>query len=339
MKSAVIAGLGAYLPPTLVTNDDLSARLDTSDEWIRTRTGMSVRHVVEPGDATSDLAVQAGRRALESAGGGDVDALILATTTPDKQVPPTAPDVATRLGLGTLPAFDLSAACAGFLYGLANAAGLIAAGAARRILLIGADAFTTMVDPDDRATVVLFGDAAGAMVLRAGHAGEPGAVGMPVLGSDGSLTDLIQVPAGGSRSRSTQPPSKQPDPDDVYFKMNGRETFRHAVKRMSEASREAVARAGWNLADVHRLCAHQANLRILAAVAGELGFESERQLSNIAEVGNTAVASLPTLLAHSAADGSLKAGHRVLLTAFGGGLSWGAATLTWPDIPVAAPAS
>ncbi|NEY36573.1 beta-ketoacyl-ACP synthase III [Streptomyces sp. PRKS01-65] len=334
MRSAVIAGVGSYLPPRLVTNDDLAARLDTSDEWIRTRTGMSVRHVVEPGDATSDLAVQAGRRALESAGGGGADVVVLATTTPDRQVPPTAPEIASRLGLGTVAAFDLSAACAGFLYGLAGAAGLIATGVAERVLLIGADAFTTMVDPDDRGTVVLFGDAAGAVLLRAGEADEPGAVGLPVLGSDGSLADLIQVPAGGSRSRSSGPPSKQPDPMDVYFKMNGRETFRHAVQRMSQASREAVRRAGWELGDVDRLCAHQANLRILAAVADELGFEPERQLTNIAEVGNTAAASLPTLLAMSAADGSLRAGHRVLLTAFGGGLSWGAATLTWPDVVV-----
>ncbi|MEV0323669.1 beta-ketoacyl-ACP synthase III [Streptomyces sp. NPDC050658] len=335
MRSAVIAGAGCYLPPTLVTNDDLAARLDTSDEWIRTRTGMSVRHVVKPGDATSDLAVEAGRRALASAGqDSGVDALILATTTPDRQVPPTAPEIAHRLGLGALPAFDLSAACAGFLYGLSTAAGLIATGSARRILLIGADAFTTMVDPDDRGTVVLFGDAAGAVLLRAGDSTEPGAIGPAVLGSDGSLADLIQVPAGGSRSRSSQPPSKQPDPGDVYFKMNGRETFRHAVGRMSQASRQAVEQAGWQLADVDRLAAHQANLRILAAVADELGFEEARRLSNIAAVGNTAAASLPTLLAQAAADGSLKAGHRVLLTAFGGGLSWGAATLTWPDITV-----
>ncbi|MEU6889405.1 beta-ketoacyl-ACP synthase III [Streptomyces viridosporus] len=334
MKSAVIAGAGSYLPPKLVTNADLTARLDTSDEWIRTRTGMSVRHVVEPGDATSDLAVEAGRRALDSAGGGGADVVILATTTPDHQVPPTAPDITARLGLRTTPAFDVSAACAGFLYGLATASGLIATGAAERILLIGADAFTTMVDPDDRGTVVLFGDAAGAVLLRAGEADEPGAVGMPVLGSDGSLAGLIQVPAGGSRSRSSGPPSKEPDPDAVYFTMNGRETFRHAVGRMSESSREAVARAGWDPADVDWLCAHQANLRILTAVADELGFEPERRLSNIAEVGNTAAASLPTLLAMSASDGTLKAGHRVLLTAFGGGLSWGAATLTWPDIVV-----
>jgi 3-oxoacyl-[acyl-carrier-protein] synthase-3 len=334
VKSAVIAGAGVYLPPKLVTNQDLSERLDTNDAWIRTRTGMSVRHVVEPGGATSDLAVEAGQRALKSAGGGGVDVVILATTTPDHQVPPTAPDITSRIGLGTTAAFDLSAACAGFLYGLATAAGLIATGTAERVLLIGADAFTTMVDPDDRATAVLFGDAAGAVVLRAGEADEPGAIGNPVLGSDGNLAGLIQVPAGGSRSRSSGPLTELADPADAYFKMNGRETFRHAVQRMSEASRAAVRAAGWTLDDVDRLCAHQANSRILTAVADELGFPAERQLSNVAEVGNTAAASLPTLLAMSAADGTLQAGHRVLLTAFGGGLSWGAATLVWPDITV-----
>ncbi|MFJ6623639.1 beta-ketoacyl-ACP synthase III [Kitasatospora sp. NPDC091335] len=333
MRSAVIAGAGVHLPPKLVTNEDLCARLDTSDEWIRSRTGMSVRHVVEPGGATSDLAVEAGRRALESAGGG-ADLVVLATTTPDHQVPPTAPDITHRLGLGTIPSFDLSAACAGFLYGLSTVAALIATGTADRVLLIGADAFTTMVDPDDRGTVVLFGDAAGALLLRAGEADEPGALGKVVLGSDGSLAGLIQVPAGGSRSRSAGPVTKLADPAEAYFKMNGRETFRHAVQRMSQASRAAVAAAGWSLDDVDRLCAHQANARILSAVADELGLFEDRQLSNIAEVGNTAAASLPTLLAMSAADGTLKPGHRVLLTAFGGGLSWGAATLTWPDVEV-----
>ncbi|MFB6818826.1 beta-ketoacyl-ACP synthase III [Streptomyces sp. NPDC056347] len=334
MKSAVIAGAGVHLPPKLVTNEDLCARLDTSDEWIRTRTGMAVRHVVEPGGATSDLAVEAGRRALESAGGGGADMVVLATTTPDHQVPPTAPDITHRLGLGTTPSFDLSAACAGFLYGLTTASGLIATGAASRVLLIGADAFTTMVDPDDRATVVLFGDAAGALLLRAGDADEPGSIGRAVLGSDGSHADLIKVPAGGSRSRSAGPVTELADPAQTYFKMNGRDTFRHAVRRMSESSRAAVSAAGWTLDDVDRLCAHQANARILAAVADELGITEDRQLSNVAEVGNTAAASLPTLLAMSAANGTLKAGHRVLLTAFGGGLSWGSATLTWPDIEI-----
>ncbi|GHE94805.1 3-oxoacyl-[acyl-carrier-protein] synthase 3 protein 3 [Streptomyces longispororuber] len=332
MKRPVIAGAGCYLPPDVVTNDDLARRLDTSDAWIRTRTGMSERHVVDAATATADLAVEAGRRALESTGTARADVVVLATTTPDRQVPPTAPEIAHRLGLGTVPAFDLSAACAGFLYGLSTAAGMIATGAAEQVLLIGADAFTTMVDPEDRATVVLFGDAAGALVLRAGHAGQPGAIGAPVLGSDGSLADLIQVPAGGSRSRARGPLGELADPSDFYFRMNGRETFRHAVTRMSQSSRQAVEAAGWSLAQVDRLGAHQANARILAAVAEELAFEPARQLSNVAQVANTAAASLPTLLAMAAAEGTLKPGHRVLLTAFGGGLSWGAATLTWPEI-------
>ncbi|MGR8012185.1 beta-ketoacyl-ACP synthase III [Streptomyces hypolithicus] len=335
MRAAVVAGAGAYLPPKLVTNQDMAERFETSDEWIRTRTGMSVRHVVEPGTATSDLAVEAGLRALKSAeaggAGGGADMVILTTTTPDHPVPSTAPDIASRLGLGVIPAFDMSAVCAGFLYGLANASGLIATRAAERVLLIGADAFTTFVDPEDRTTAVLFGDGAGAVLLRAGDPDEPGAVGRPVLGSDGTLKDLLIVPAGGSRQRSAGPLT---DPGQGYFKMNGRETYRHAVQRMSESSRQAVAAAGWTCAEVDRFAAHQANSRILGAVADDLGIPHEKRLSNVAEVGNTAVASLPLLLAQAAAEGSLAAGHRLLLTAFGGGLSWGAATLTWPDIHV-----
>jgi len=328
-RAAVIAGIGSYLPPQLVTNEDLTARLDTSDEWIRTRTGISTRHVVSPGMATSDLAVEAGRRALKSADESQVDAVVLATTTPDRPCPATAPDVAARLGLGGVAAFDVSAVCSGFLYALATGAGLIAAGTADRVLLIAADAFTTIIDPQDRSTAVIFADGAGAVVLRAGDADEPGAVGPVVLGSDGELSDLIEVPAGGSRQRSS---GREPKPGDEYFKMRGRDIYRHAVERMTSASQQAVAAAGWTLEDVDRFAAHQANARILAAVAERLGVPAERQLSNIERVGNTGVASIPVLLAESAADGSLAAGQRVLLTAFGGGLAWGAATLVWPQL-------
>ncbi|GAA0665334.1 beta-ketoacyl-ACP synthase III [Kitasatospora atroaurantiaca] len=328
-RAAVIAGIGSYLPPQLVTNEDLTARLDTSDEWIRTRTGISTRHVVSPGMATSDLAVEAGRRALKSADESQVDAVVLATTTPDRPCPATAPDVAARLGLGGVAAFDVSAVCSGFLYALATGAGLIAAGTADRVLLIAADAFTTIIDPQDRSTAVIFADGAGAVVLRAGNADEPGALGPVVLGSDGELSDLIEVPAGGSRQRSS---GREPEPGDEYFKMRGRDIYRHAVERMTSASQQAVAAAGWTLEDVDRFAAHQANARILAAVAERLGIPAERQLSNIERVGNTGVASIPVLLSESAADGSLAAGQRVLLTAFGGGLAWGAATVVWPQL-------
>lgn len=335
MTAAVISGLGGYVPPDVVTNADLTERLDTSDEWIRTRTGISRRHVVAPGTATSDLAVEAGRRALESSGEVGADALVLATTTPDHPCPATAPDVAARLGLGNVAAFDLSAVCSGFVYGLAVSAGLIAGGTARRVLLIGADAFTTLVDPTDRGVAVIFADGAGAVVLRAGHPDEPGAVGPVILGSEGERHHLIRVAAGGSRQPRS---SSGPGEGDPYFRMHGRETYRHAVERMSEVSREALARAGWKPSDVDRLAAHQANARILNAVAEELEIPEERRLANIDRVGNTAAASIPLLLAQSAAEGQLTEGMQVLLAAFGGGLAWGAATARWPRLgPVTAP--
>ncbi|MEU3555599.1 beta-ketoacyl-ACP synthase III [Streptomyces fragilis] len=327
-RAAVITGIGSYVPPDVVTNEDLVARLDTTDEWIRTRTGIATRHVVAPGTSTSDLAVEAGQRALKSAGSAVADGVVLATTTPDQPCPATAPAVAARLGLRGVPAFDVSAVCSGFLYGLATAAGLIAGGVAERVLLIAAEAFTTLIDPQDRGTAVIFADGAGAVVLRAGDPDEPGAVGPLVLGSDGELSHLIEVPAGGSRRRRAEPSA----PQEQYFRMHGRDTYRHAVEHMTRASREALSRAGAGPADVDRFAAHQANARILTAVADRLEIPPARRLSNIEHVGNTAGASLPLLLAESAAAGRLTAGHRVLLTAFGGGLAWGATTLEWPDV-------
>ncbi|GLX47810.1 3-oxoacyl-[acyl-carrier-protein] synthase 3 protein 3 [Streptomyces hygroscopicus subsp. hygroscopicus] len=328
-RAAVVTGIGSYVPPNIVTNEDLSRRLDTSDEWIRTRTGIAERFFVSPGTSTGDLAVEAGLRALKSAGGEQVGAVVLATTTPDQPCPATAPQVAARLGLGQVPAFDVAAVCSGFLYGLASAAGLIASGVADSVLLIAADAFTTIINPEDRTTAVIFADGAGAVVLRAGSPGEPGALGPLVLGSDGELSHLIEVPAGGSKQRSSGRPAA---PEDYFFRMLGRDTYRHAVERMTSASTEAAERAGWRLADVDRFAAHQANARILAAVSDRLGIPEERRLSNIARVGNTGAASIPLLLAEATAEGRLTAGNRVLLTAFGGGLSWGAATLTWPEL-------
>ncbi|BAC70001.1 3-oxoacyl-ACP synthase [Streptomyces avermitilis] len=328
-RAAVITGIGGYVPPDLVTNDDLAQRLDTSDAWIRSRTGIAERHVIAPGTATSDLAVEAGLRALKSAGDEHVDAVVLATTTPDQPCPATAPQVAARLGLGQVPAFDVAAVCSGFLFGLATASGLIAAGVADKVLLVAADAFTTIINPEDRTTAVIFADGAGAVVLRAGAADEPGAVGPLVLGSDGELSHLIEVPAGGSRQRSSGPTT---DPDDQYFRMLGRDTYRHAVERMTDASQRAAELADWRIDDVDRFAAHQANARILDSVAERLGVPAERQLTNIARVGNTGAASIPLLLSQAAAAGRLGAGHRVLLTAFGGGLSWGAGTLVWPEV-------
>ncbi|WP_129784002.1 beta-ketoacyl-ACP synthase III [Promicromonospora panici] len=327
--SAVISGVGSYLPEQVVTNFDLSQVLETSDPWIRSRTGIRERRRAATGQATSDLAVEAGRRALSASGSDQADTVILATTTPDETCPATAPAIASRLGLEGATAFDVSAVCTGFVYGLAVGAGLIAAGTARRVLVIGADVYSTIINPADRSTAVIFGDGAGAVVLRAGEPGEAGALGPTVLGSDGERGDLIRIPAGGSRQRSTK---RSPLPEEQYFSMAGPEVYRQAVARMTEVSQEALRAAGWQIGEVDRLIAHQANSRILDTVSDRLGLAKERQLSNIALVGNTGAASIPLLLDQAVTNGTLRAGHKVVLTAFGGGLTWGATTLIWPRV-------
>jgi 3-oxoacyl-[acyl-carrier-protein] synthase-3 len=332
--AAVIAGLGGWLPPVVVTNEDLAASMDTSDAWIRERTGIRARRRVEHGTGVCDLAVQAGRLALRAAGGGGgggqgggggggggADAIVLATTMPDRPCPATAPEVAARLGLTGVAAFDISAVCSGFLYGLATSAGLIAAGVASRVLLIGAEIYSAILDPADRSTAVIFGDGAGAMVLRAGRRDEPGSVTGLVLGSDGEHSDLIMIPSARTQAR------------DHYFQMAGQETYRHAVTRMTQAALDALARTGWSPAEVDRFAAHQANARITDAVGRRLGIPADRQLSNIETIGNTAAASIPLLLTESVLAGSLTPGQRTLLAAFGGGLTWGAGTVVWPDVP------
>ncbi len=329
-RAAVLCGLAGWLPPRIVTNDELSTYLDTSDEWIATRTGIRQRHFADPGQATSDLAVEAGRRALESAGTGRVDAVVVATTTPDRSCPATAPLVAHRLGLTGVAAFDVSAVCTGFVYGLATAAGLITAGVAERVLLIGADTYTSIIDPLDRANAIIFGDGAGAVVLRAGDADEPGAIGHFDLGSDGAEEEMIMVAAGGSRQRSRR--DEQPSHADRHFSMQGRAVFRHAITRMSTSVRASLAAADWKVDDVDHLVPHQANQRILRAVADDLGLPRERCVSNVESVGNTGAASIPLALADAAAGNVIEPGDRVLLTAFGGGLTWGSCVLRWPDL-------
>jgi 3-oxoacyl-[acyl-carrier-protein] synthase III len=329
MRASVLCGIGSWTPPDVVTNDDLAAVLDTSDEWIRRKTGVVRRHVAAPGVATSELAVEAGRRALKSAGLETVDALILATTTPDRSCPATAPEVATRLGLGTIAAFDVSAVCSGFIYALATGAGLIAAGIADRALVIGAEVFSAILNPGDRTTRVIFGDGAGAVVLRVGSADEIGAIGPFELGSDGSGANLIMVPAGGSRLPY---PAVDGDGSERYFVMHGQSVYRQAVDTMVQATTRILKRADWPVSTVDWLVCHQANLRILNAVATRLGIPAERCLINIDQVGNTAAASIPLALAHGVECGALRAGDRVALTGFGGGLTWGTTVLRWPEI-------
>jgi 3-oxoacyl-[acyl-carrier-protein] synthase III len=329
VRAAVLCGLGWWTPPNIVTNDQLAAVLDTSDEWIRSRTGVVRRHVAADGMATSELAVEAGQRALKSAELDSVDALILATTTPDRHCPATAPEVAARLGLGTIGAFDVAAVCSGFVYALASGAGLIAAGIADSVLVIGADVFSAILNPRDRATRVIFGDGAGAVVLRAGKVQELGALGPFTLGSDGCGSDLIMIPAGGSRQPYRGDGS---DESDWYFAMQGQAVYRKAVDTMVKSTIRVLELAEWPVSAVDWLVCHQANQRILKSVAVRLGIPMERCVSNIDQVGNTAAASIPLALAYGMECGGLRPGDRVVLTAFGGGLTWGSTLLRWPEI-------
>jgi 3-oxoacyl-[acyl-carrier-protein] synthase-3 len=323
-RGAEVTGIGHALPGRLVTNDDLAARLDTSDEWIRSRTGIGQRFVVEPGTATSDLAVEAGARALASARTDTVDLVVVATTTPDLRCPASAPAISSRLGLAHVPAFDINAVCSGFLYGLAVTTGMLAAGAAGTALLIAADTFSTIVDPDDRSTAFLFGDGAGAVVLRAAADG-CGVLAVD-LGSDGGLEDLIQVRSGGSRLPAS------PDPADGWFAMQGQAVYRHAVARMVGSTRTVLERVGWAAADVDWFVGHQANRRIIDSTAARLGIPGERAIVNLDRVGNTAAASIPVALSEAAGAGVLRAGQKIVLAAFGGGATWGAAALVWPQL-------
>ncbi|MFJ8982409.1 beta-ketoacyl-ACP synthase III [Streptomyces sp. NPDC102282] len=323
---AALAGLGTALPSRRVTNEELSRSLDTDDEWIQSRTGIKQRFW-SAGETTSDLAVEAGRNALSSAAMDTVDLLIVATTTPDHPCPATAPDVTSRLGLGTVAAYDIAAVCSGFVYGLASAAAHIAAGLAGSVLVIGAETYSTILDPDDRTTSVIFGDGAGAAVLRATAPGSPGCLLGFDLGSDGSLKDLITIPDGGSRQRTSRS-----GPTGTYFTMQGRPVFRHAVDRMTESAGAVLDKTGWSVESVDWFVGHQANARILRAVADGLGVKSDRVIIDLDRVGNTSAASIPLALARAATEGNLVPGDRVLLSAFGGGATWGSTVLVWPDI-------
>jgi 3-oxoacyl-[acyl-carrier-protein] synthase-3 len=330
--AAVVSGLGAAVPRRLVHNNEIGAELGVSDDWIFRRTGIRNRYVVEPGTATSDLAVEAGARALRSAGLTQVDAVVLATSTPDHQVPGTAPAVASRLGLTGAAAFDVNAVCTGFIYALAVGAGLIGSGIAQDVLVIGADTFSTLMDRMDVATRSIFGDGAGAMVLRAGPADTPGALNAFDLGSDGSQDDLIKVPGGGSRQRAGGIATA---PQQCYLTMRGQELFPLAIHQMTTSCRAVLTTASLKPAAVDRVVGHQANIRILRMVAQQLGLPEPALVSNIDRVGNTSAASIPLALVDAVAEGSVEEGQLVLLTAFGAGLTWGSTVLTWPKILLA----
>lgn len=335
LPSAKVVGVGGYVPPQRVSNHQLGETLDTNDEWIRTRTGIRHRHIVADGMATSDLAAIASRRALDNvAGDKTIDLLVLATTTPDHPCPATAPAVASALGLGFIPAYDLAAVCSGFIYALSAATAAVRAGLASRALVIGAETFSTILDPGDRTTRPIFGDGAGAVVIEAAQPGADGEIIDFILGSDGDQANLICVPGGGSRERTATDPALVSSP---FFQMQGATVFREAVARMAQSCEQVMGQTGWSAEQVDWLVGHQANARIIAAIGDQLGVSADRAVINLDRVGNTSAASIPLALADAASDDRFLPGQRIVLTAFGGGTTWGATTLTWPAIPAVVP--
>ncbi|WP_030166292.1 beta-ketoacyl-ACP synthase 3 [Spirillospora albida] len=327
--AAVIQSIGHYIPAGRQTNDDLARVLDTDDEWVRTRTGIRARAKAADGEPTSTLASHAGKAALAGAGLTEVDTVVVATTTPDMKCPATAPLVADGLGLTGATAFDVNSACVGFLAGLSIASGLITTGNARGVLLIGAEHFSSMVHGGDRATAPIFGDGAAAVVVRPGDADEPGAIGRVHLATDGALRDLAHVKAGGS-GRPTTPDT---DPRDLYLRMDGRATYRHAVAKMVGSCERTLRDRGMTSDDVDLLVAHQANARILREVARRLGVPADRALVDLTDIGNTGAASIPIALSRAHHGGGLNGGETLLLTGFGAGASWGSTVLRWPALP------
>lgn len=323
---AEIAGLGAAAPARVVTNRDLEAELDTSDEWIVARTGIRERRMLEPTEALSDLFVAASRDAMAQAGiaWGDVDTIVCGTCTPDRRLPSTACDVQGKLGGGPAAAFDVVAACPGWLYSLTVAEGLIASGAGRMVLTLGGDRVWSIVDRTDRSTAVLFGDGAGAAVLRPAT-GERGILST-ALGADGSLSELLCIPAGGS----TEPPTPAAIAEGrMYLKMAGREVFKVAVRRMAQACHQALETAGVAPESLDLLVPHQANLRIIHATAEEAGVPLDKVMTNVDRYGNTSAGSIPLALAQAVAEGRLHRGDLVLLVSFGAGFAWGAVLIRW----------
>lgn len=325
-RYAAITGWGMAVPERVVTNADLALRIETSDEWIRTRTGIAERRVVGPGEFTSTLATTAGRNALVCADvdPASVDLVILATCTPDRPFPATACVVQSNLGIPNAGAFDLNAACSGFVYGLNVATGLIRGGAYRTVLLVAADIFTHLINWQDRNTCVLFGDGAGAVVLQASD--RPLGLLASRLGAWGEGEALMAAEAGGTRMPATPAllaTGRQ------YVTMNGREIYKHAVREMSDSSLQVIAAAGLTTSAINLVVPHQANARIIEATARRLDVPMDRVFMNLERYGNTSAASVPIALCEAVEQRRLHDGDHVLLTAFGGGLTWASGVVRW----------
>jgi 3-oxoacyl-[acyl-carrier-protein] synthase-3 len=318
-----VIGSGAYMPANIVTNDDLAKRVDTSDEWIRERTGIRQRHIVADGEKTSDLALAAARAAIQDAGidVSDLDMVICATTTPDETFPATATIVQSKLGMTRGATFDLQAVCSGFIYGLSVADNMIRGGQAKTVLLIGAESMSRLLDWSDRTTCVLFGDGAGAVVLQ-GYEGRGDNADQGILNtrifSDGRLHDLLYTDGGVSSTRNAG-----------LLHMQGKEVFKHAVTNIAAAIEASAAAAGIAISEVDWFVPHQANQRILDGTARKLAIDPAKVISTVALHGNTSAASVPLALVTAVRDGRIKRGDLVLLEAMGAGFTWGACLLRW----------
>ncbi|MEM9010826.1 MAG: beta-ketoacyl-ACP synthase III [Pseudomonadota bacterium] len=320
---AVAKGCGHYLPERVVENAEFASWLDTSDDWIRSRTGIERRHFAADDEKTSDLGIAAGRAALEDAGlePGDLDAIIVATATPDQTFPSTATRVQHGLGMSRGFAFDLQAVCAGFIYGLSNAQALITSGQARRVMVVGAETFSRLMDWQDRGTCVLFGDGAGAIILEAaegnGATSDRGILATE-LNSDGSLNEILYVDGGPSTTGTTG-----------HLRMAGREVFKHAVAKLAAAGEAVLDKAGLAKSDVDLVVPHQANLRIIKKTVETFGIPMEKVVVTVQNHGNTSAASIPIALSTAKDAGRVKPNDILLMEAIGGGLAWGAAVLRW----------
>jgi len=316
-----ITGIGAYAPERVLTNDDLSKLVDTSDEWIMERTGIRERRIAADSQALSDLSLPGAQQALEQAGigGADIDLLIVATVTPDMMFPSTSAILADQLGAKDAAAYDLSAGCTGFMYAVVQAYGMIAAGLSKRALVVGGDVLSRILDWSDRSTVVLFGDGAGAVVLEPSE--EAGFLAFE-LGSDGAGGEHLWLPGSGSR--------KFEDPEQ-FVKMNGREVFKFATRVLVSSAEAVLARHGATVEDVDVYVPHQANVRIIDHATKKLGIPSDRVVVNVDRYGNTSSGSIPLALAEAQVDGRLRPGKLVLMTGMGAGLTWGSALMRWTE--------
>jgi 3-oxoacyl-[acyl-carrier-protein] synthase III len=320
-----ITGIGAYAPDRVMTNDDLSKMMDTSDEWIVERTGIRERRIAADDQALSDLALPAARAALQQAGaaGSEVDLIIVATVTPDMAFPSASAILADELGAGDAGAYDLSAGCTGFMYALAQGYGMVAAGLARRALIVGGDVLSRILDWHDRGTAVLFGDGAGAVVLE--RVSEGGFLGFE-LGADGSGGPQLYLPAGGSRA----PASETTVAERQHFvQMNGREVFKFATRVLVASAEKVLAECGKTVDDVDVYIPHQANVRIIDHAAEKLGIPKEKIVVNVDRYGNTSSGSIPLALADAQEEGRLHEGALVLMTGMGAGLTWGSGLIEW----------